>query len=182
MILIALSGTEAQAASVPPQELERLEYFLGTWRCRQPADSNDPSSMFTWKVELGLNDFWYLGNAKQAQSTNNKQPINSQEFMGYDVAANELIRSVVVGNGNSYQMTASDWSTVSHANKNTGLTLTSANKQLVWSGTLIRDGESTPLRQEITQNSPNKFTATYFVSTKKQQWIPVVDEICERQK
>ncbi|MEM7757664.1 MAG: hypothetical protein AAF298_06035 [Cyanobacteria bacterium P01_A01_bin.40] len=38
-----------------------------------------------------------------------KQPINSQEFMGYDVPANKLVLLVVVGNGNSYQMTADGW-------------------------------------------------------------------------
>lgn len=166
MALVAISSTIAQAASQPPAALKRLEYFAGTWLCRQPADSNDPSGEFIWNVELGLNGFWYLGNAEQTEIQGNPQPINSQEFLGYDLTAGQLIRSVVVGNGNSYNMTADDWS----------------NNKLVWSGTLVREGKPTPLRQEIIQDSPDKFTATYSVPGGESNWIPVVDETCDRQK
>ena len=152
----------ARAESQPPPELNRLEYFEGNWRCQQPADSTKPSGVFTWNVTLGLNDFWYLGKAQQTSPEG--QPINSQEFLGYDAAAKKLIRSVVVGNGNSYQMTADDWS----------------NNKLVWTGTIVRQGSSFPLRQEIVRDSEDKFSATYFVPDDNDRWNPVVDEACDR--
>lgn len=150
----------------PPEELKRLEYFQGTWQCQQPAAPAPASGLFTWTVKRGLNNFWYVGNAQETKSSNNAKLINSQEFLGYNGASKKLIRSVVVGDGNSYNMTASDWQ----------------NGKLVWEGILFRMGESKPLRQEIIQNSQNKFTATYFIPDKANRWKPAVNETCDRVK
>lgn len=155
----------AQTASPqPPPELARLEYFAGQWQCQQPAAPKKPSGIFTWIVQRDLNDFWYLGNATETQSLDDGKPINSREFLGYDVAAGKLIRSVVVGNGNSYNLTASDWQ----------------EDTLIWEGTIVRNGTSIPLREEIIRDSPNKFTATYFIEGDDGNWQPVVDETCDR--
>lgn len=150
----------------PPKELERLEYFQGTWRCQQPAAPASANSIFIWNVKRGLNNFWYVGNAQEIKSPNNAKPVGSQEFLGYNGASKKLIRSAVVGDGNSYNMTASDWK----------------DGKLVWEGILFRMGQSTPLRQEIIQNSQDKFTATYFIPDKANKWKPAVDETCERVK
>ena len=117
-------------------------------------------------MKKDLNNFWYLGNAEETKSANGRKPINAREFIGYNVASKKLIRSVVVGDGNSYNMTASDWQ----------------NEKLVWEGFLFRMGQSTPLRQEIVQNSQNKFTATYFIPDKVNGWKPAVNETCNRVK
>ena len=85
IILTIINLPTAGAESQPPAELNRLKYFEGTWRCQQPADNSDPSGEFTWNVEKGLNDFWYLGNAEQPVSDG--QPINSREFLGYNTAS-----------------------------------------------------------------------------------------------
>ena len=154
----------ARAESQPPSELERLDYFAGTWSCTQPADSDEPSDKFTWKVERGLNDFWYLGNAQQDIVPEDGKPINSQEFLGYDVAQQKLVRSVVVGNGNSYNLSADDWQ----------------DDKLVWQGAIVMNGKSTPLKEEIVRDSRDKFYATYFVPGKEDNWIPVVNESCDR--
>ncbi len=157
-----------QAQSPPPSpiptELERLEYFEGTWSCQQPAGSTKPSGNFSWTVRQDLNQFWYLGNAKQTHSPSSGLPINSREFMGYDAASKQLVRSVVVGNGNSYNLVAENWQ----------------DDKLIWSGIIVRKGQATPLREEIVKNSPNKFTATYFFPNDTGEWIPVVDEACDR--
>lgn len=171
--LVALALTLAisiparvQGESLPPAELDSLEYFEGNWSCRQPADNNDPSGAFNWNVELGLNDFWYLGGIEQINPPKDKPSIKSREFLGYDVVANKLTRSVVLGDGSSYNMTASDWE----------------NNQLVWTGSLIRKGELSPLRQIMAQDSPDKFTTTYLVLGDSDNWIPIVDETCDRTK
>ncbi len=150
----------------PPKELERLEYFQGTWRCQQPAAPAPANSIFIWNVKRGLNNFWYVGNAQETKSPNNAKPINSQEFLGYNAAPKKLIRSVVVGDGNSYNMTASDWK----------------DGKLIWQGILFRMGQSTPLRQEIIRNNQNKFTATYFIPDEANRWKPAVNETCNRIK
>lgn len=93
---------------LPPAELSRLKYFEGTWRCQQPAVPASPVGIFTWTVKRDLNNFWYVGNAEEIQSPDEGNPINSREFLGYDAASQKLTRSVVVGNGNSYNLTASD--------------------------------------------------------------------------
>lgn len=152
----------AQAA---PPELERLQYFEGSWTCQQPADSTEPSGEFIWNVDLGLNDFWYLGSAKQTQTPADGQAIDSQEFLGYDSAAGKLVRSVVVSNGNSYNVTANDWD----------------GNSLIWQGMLSIQGKSAALRQEMTKDSQNRFTTTYFILDKEDSWLPVVQEGCERQ-
>ena len=161
------SWVQAQPKSLSqiPLELDRLEYFEGTWSCRQPAASTKPTGMFTWTVRQDLNQFWYLGSAEQVTTSDNNQPINSREFMGYDAASKQLIRSVVVGNGNSYSLTADNWQ----------------DGKLVWSGNIITKGQSTPLREEIIQDSQDKFTATYFVPNQQGKWTRVVDETCDRQ-
>ena len=163
--LVAIAATAKPAKSQPPPELNRLEYFEGTWRCQQPAAPASPSGMFTWTVKRDLNDFWYLGNAEETQSPNDGKPINSQEFLGYDLASKKLVRSVVVGNGNSFNLTASKWQ----------------NGKLIWSGTVVdrQKGGSIPLREEIVRDSQDRFTATYFVLNKN-NWQPVVDETCDR--
>ena len=159
-----MAQPEESEPSQPPPELNRLEYFEGTWRCQQPAAPASPSGVFTWTVGRDLNDFWYIGNAEEIQSPNDGKPINSQEFLGYNAASKKLVRSVVVGNGNSYNLTASDWQ----------------DGKLVWEGTITRMGESTPLRQEIIKDSQNKFTATYFILDDGGNWKPVVNETCDR--
>ena len=154
----------AQTEPEPPVELERLDYFTGSWSCSQPADSDEPSDKFTWNVERGLNDFWYLGDAQQDIVPENGTPINSREFLGYDAAQQKLVRSVVVGNGNSYSLSADDWS----------------EDKLVWQGAIVMNGKFAPLREEIVKDSPDKFYATYFVPGKDDSWMPVVNESCDR--
>ncbi|MGK7950599.1 MAG: hypothetical protein AB4368_17915 [Xenococcaceae cyanobacterium] len=150
--------------SQPPSELTRLEYFEGTWRCQQPAAPASPLGVFTWTVQKDLNGFWYLGNAEETQSPDEGKPINSREFLGYNTASKKLVRSAIVGNGNSFNLTASDWQ----------------DGKLIWSGTVVDRGQSIPLREEIIQNSPNRFTATYFIADEEGNWKPVVDETCDR--
>lgn len=163
LFIIVANSAIVRAESQPPAELDRLDYFEGNWRCQQPAESEPASGVFTWNVTRDLNDFWYLANA--VQPVPDGRPINSQEFLGYNTASNKLVRSVVVGNGNSYNMTADDWS----------------DDKLIWSGEITMQGVSQPLRQEIVvRDSPNKFTATYFVR-EAETWQPVVNETCDRQ-
>ena len=165
-ILINKGLSQAQPASQPqiPSELKRLEYFQGTWNCQQPADSTEASGKFTWTVNQDLNQFWYVANAKQTLAPTNGFPINSREFMGYDAASRKLIRSVIVSNGNSYNLTAQDWQ----------------DNKLTWSGIIVRQGKATLLRQEIVKNSPNRFVATYFFPNESKEWIPIVNESCDR--
>lgn len=160
-LILAIDNNVVQAQPAP--ELDRLKYFEGVWNCQQPAAPAKPAGIFSWTVKQDLNQFWYLGNAEEVESANDEL-INSREFMGYNAASKKLTRSVVVGNGNSYNLTAEDWQ----------------NDKLVWSGTLIRMGQATPLREEIVKDSDNKFTATYFVPGNNGEWTPVVDETCDR--
>ena len=114
--------------------------------------------MFTWTVRRDLNDFWYLGNAEETQSPKNSQPINSREFLGYDVASRKLVRFVVVGHGNSFNMTAlllAEWKTNSI-------------------------GNSCRSREEVIRDSQDRFTATYFIPDENDSWQSVVDETCDR--
>lgn len=166
--IIAIATTVKSVKPQVPPELDRLEYFQGTWRCQQPALPASPSSIFTWTVKRDLNNFWYLGNAEETQSADDSQPINSREFLGYNIASQKLFRSVVVGNGNFFNLTASNW----------------RDNKLVWSGTVVDQdkGESIPLREEIVRDSQDRFTATYFIADEKDNWKPVVDETCDRIK
>ncbi len=164
----ATAQTAELASSQPPPELNRLEYFEGAWRCQQPAAPASPSGVFTWTVERDLNSFWYVGNAEEIESPDDGKPINSKEFLGYNVVSGKLIRSVFVGNGNFFNLTASDWQ----------------DGKLTWSGKVIdkSKGQSIPLREEIVQDSPDRFSATYFVPDDGGNWKPVVDETCDRIK
>ena len=163
LIIATTSSAIALAQSQPPAELERLKYFEGSWRCQQPADSSKPTGAFTWNVTRSLNDFWYLGNA---ESVSNEQPINTREFIGYDTASEKLVRSVVVGNGNFYNLTADDWS----------------DDKLVWSGKITMKGVARALRQEIVRDSQNEFTVIYFIADENDNWQPIVDEACIREQ
>lgn len=107
-----------------------------------------------------------MGNAEETLSSNDGEPINSREFLGYDIATKKLVRSVVVGNGNSFNMSASDWQ----------------DNKLIWSGTVVdrQQGQSIPLREEIVRENSDRFKATYFVPDESGGWKPVVDETCAR--
>lgn len=164
LLAIATSLPIYTAQAAPP-ELERLKYFEGNWICQQPADSTEPSGEFTWNAELGLNGFWYLVSARQTQTATDAQPIDSQEFLGYDSAAGKLVRSVVVSNGNFYNVTADDWE----------------GDRLVWQGMISIQGKSTALRQEMVKDSPARFITTYFMLSKDNSWLPIVEEGCDRQ-
>ncbi|VEP18238.1 conserved exported hypothetical protein [Hyella patelloides LEGE 07179] len=160
----AIANTEESEPSQPPPELERLEYFEGTWRCQQPAAPETPVGVFIWTVQLDLNDFWYVGNAEEIEFPDEREPINSREFLGYDAVSQKLFRFVVVGNGNSLNFTALDWQ----------------DETLVWEGAVVEGGNARPLRQEIIQDDEDKFTATYFVTDNTGEWQPAVNETCER--
>lgn len=164
--LTALSPTSlAQSFSLPP-ELEQLVYFQGVWRCEQPTAGTSEFVALTWKVERHLNGFWFIGYAEEIPSAINSQPVSSQDFLGYDTAAKRLVRSVVVSNGNSLNLTSSGWQ----------------NNQFVWQGSVVRTGRSMPIREIIIKESANRFAAIYFVfNNAKEGWQPVVNEICRRQ-
>ncbi|MBD2074602.1 DUF1579 family protein [Phormidium sp. FACHB-592] len=164
--LTALSPTSlAQSFSLPP-ELEQLVYFQGVWRCEQPTAGTAESVALTWKVERALNGFWFIGYAEEMPSATKAQPISSRDFLGYDTAAKRFVRSVVVGNGNALNLTSSGWQ----------------NNQFVWQGSVVRTGRAMPIREVITKESANRFTAIYFVlHAAKEGWQPVVNEICRRQ-
>ncbi len=144
--LTALSPTSPQSFGLPP-ELEQLVYFQGVWRCEQPTAGTSESVALTWKVERDLNGFWFIGYAEEMPSATNSQPVISRDFLGYDTAAKRFVRSVVVGNGNSLNLTSSGWQ----------------NNQFVWQGSVVRTGRSMPLREVITKESANRFAAIYFV-------------------
>ena len=161
----ALSNSAiAQSPATPPSELDRLQYFEGSWRCQQPAAPQEPTGVFIWTVQRDLNDFWYLGNAKEIELLEEREPINSREFLGYDAVSQELLRYVVVGNGNSFNFTATDWQE--------GI--------LVWEGAVIDGGKLRALKEEIVRENKDRFTATYFVLDEAGEWQPVVDETCDR--
>jgi hypothetical protein len=164
--LTAFSPTSlAQSFSRPP-ELEQLVYFQGVWRCEQPTADTSESVALTWKVERDLNGFWFIGYAEEIPSATNSQPVSSRDFLGYDTAAKLFVRSVVVSNGNSLNLTSPSWQ----------------NNQFVWQGSVVRTGRSMPIREVITKESANRFAAIYFVlNDAKEGWQPVVNEICRRQ-
>ena len=162
---IAASEPFAQLFQLPP-ELKELAYFQGTWGCEQPADSpSSEPSRFTWTVRPDLNDFWYIGHAEEMVSEANPEPVNSREFLGYDSAAQHLVRLVVVGNGNSLNLTSTGW----------------RDEEFVWEGELVRMGQSMPIREVITRENNNRFSATYFIRNEANDgWQPVVNEVCDR--
>ncbi|MCC0178363.1 hypothetical protein I4641_15380 [Waterburya agarophytonicola K14] len=64
----------------------------------------------------------------------------------------------------SYSLVAEDWQ----------------DDKLIWSGTIVRKAQTTPLRTEIVKDSPDKFTATYFIPNETGEFIPLVNESCLR--
>ena len=160
----AIAQTEESKSWQPSPELSRLEYFEGSWRCQLPAKPASPANLFIWTVTRDLNDFWYLGNAEEIPLSNESQTINSKGFLGYNASTQQLIHSVIADNGNYYNLTASDWQ----------------DRKLVWSGTVVEQGEAMPVRQEIIQASRDQFTATYFIPEDDGSWKAVADETCVR--
>ncbi|MEO0826928.1 MAG: hypothetical protein AAFW84_29840 [Cyanobacteria bacterium J06635_15] len=160
-------GVQAEQIPQVPPELDQLAYFEGTWRCEQPADSLAFESVaLTWLVERDLNNFWYVGYAEEMTSISNPNPVNSREFLGYDAAARHFVRMAAVGNGNLLNLTSSGWQ----------------GEQLIWEGTVTVEDQAIFLRQIITQESENQFSATYFIlDDVSHEWQPVVNETCERQ-
>ncbi len=148
-------------------ELEQLSYFQGTWRCEQPGESSSAEPVaLIWTVKRDLNNFWYVGYGNEMTSATNRNPVNSREFLGYDANANRFVRLVVVGNGNSLNLSSPGWQ----------------GKRFVWDGTLIQRGESIPIREVITKEGNQQFVAIYFVRNKaNNDWKPVINEVCERQ-
>jgi len=163
--LTALLPSQAQPLSLPP-ELEQLVYFEGSCRCEQPTGGTAESVALTWNVERDLNGFWLIGYAEEIPSATNSQPVSSRDFLGYDTAARRFVRSVVVSNGNSLNLTSSGW----------------RGDQFVWEGSVIRMERSIPIREVITEESEDRFAATYFVLNDVEDgWQPVIHETCSRQ-
>ncbi|MEM9539311.1 MAG: hypothetical protein AAGA60_07340 [Cyanobacteria bacterium P01_E01_bin.42] len=174
LIAIALIGLsfpipKAKAEQLPilPLELDRLAYFEGTWSCEQPGDlPDDRAIVLTWTVERDLNDFWYLGYAEEMRSPTNLKPVNAREFLGYNADLQRLVRFVAVGNGNFLKLTSWGWE----------------NEQFVWEGSLIRMGDSIPIRQVIVKKNNDSFAATYFIRNEANNgWQGVIQETCDRQ-
>lgn len=163
---LAQKNTQNTSASQPPTELKRLEYFVGKWRCQQPAAPDTPVGIFNWTVERDLNDFWYVGNAKEIKVPDEREPINSREFLGYDMASQKLFRFVVVGNGNSYNFTADNWQ----------------ENKLIWQGSVLDGGQIRSIKQEVVREGENMFTSTYSILDEGGEWQPVVKESCDRLK
>ena len=163
---VAQAEPPSQSFQVPP-DLDQLTYFQGTWRCEQPAGSSasEPVTL-TWTVERDLNNFWYLGYAEELTSATNRNPVNSREFLGYDTHSKRFVRLVVVGNGNSLNLSSPGWQ----------------GKKFLWEGTLIRRGQSISIREVITKESNQRFAAIYLVrNNAHNDWQPAISEVCERQ-
>jgi hypothetical protein len=174
LIAISLVGffflfPKAKTAQLPrlPSELDRLAYFEGIWTCKQPGElPTDRAIILTWTVERDLNDFWYLGYAEEMRSPTNPKPVNAREFLGYNADLQHLVRFVAVGNGNFLKMTSWGWE----------------SEQFVWEGSLVKMGESIPIRQIIIKESDDRFAATYFIRNEANDgWQRVIRETCDRQ-
>ena len=157
------SSPDSQLAS----ELDEIEYFEGSWRCEQPPNSLSPeSTVLDWQVERDLNGAWYFGYAEEVATATNPEPINSQEFLGYDAVSNHFVRVSAVSNGNLLNMASLGWQ----------------DEQFVWKGTVTTRSELISLRQIITREDENTFTAAYFVlDAASDEWQFAVSETCERQ-
>lgn len=160
---IALAQQQLDNRNFP--ELQPLQYFEGSWSCRQPTDSIEISGQFNWTVKPALNNRWYIGKSQKVRpSSLNSQIVIARDFFGYNKASEKLVRSVIIDNGNSYKVTATNWQ----------------SNQLVWDGTLIEQEQTMPFRQIIEKDSRYKFTATYFLLDSEQTWKPIVEETCIR--
>lgn len=150
-----------------PLELDQLAYFQGSWRCEQPAKaSSSEPIVLAWQVERDLNDFWYVGHAEEMASESNPEPVNSQEFLGYDAVSRRFVRLAVVGNGQLLNLTSLGWQ----------------DEQFVWEGTVTTKDQLISLREIVTRENEDKFAATYFVlDAASDEWQPVINETCERQ-
>ncbi len=148
-------------------ELDEIAYFEGTWRCEQPPSLlSSESTALNWQVERDLNGSWYVGYAEEVATATNPEPVNSREFLGYDAIAEHFIRVSAVSNGNLLNLTSSGWQ----------------GEQLIWEGTVTTRSELISLRQMITRENENTFTATYFVlNAVSNEWQAVISETCERQ-
>lgn len=169
--VIALSLAVKENRSIPDSqlisELDQLAYFEGTWRCEQPANSlsSEPTAL-NWRVERDLNNSWYVGYAEEVATETNPEPINSQEFLGYDAVSQRFVRLAAVGNGNLLNLTSSGWQ----------------DEQFVWEGTVTTRDKLISLRQIITREGKDLFAAMYFVlNAASNEWQPVINETCERQ-
>ena len=54
--------------------------------------------------------------------------------------------------------------------------------KFIWEGTLVRMGQSMPIRETIVKENDDRFAATYFLrNDTDRDWQPVIYETCERQ-
>ena len=148
-------------------ELDEIAYFEGTWRCEQPLSSvSSELIVLNWQVERDLNASWYVGYAEEVATTTNPEPTSSREFLGYDAVSEHFVRVSAVSNGNLLNLTSSGWQ----------------GEQLTWEGTVTTRNELISLRQIVTREGENTFTATYFIlDSISNDWQAAVSETCERQ-
>ena len=163
---VAEEKQSSQSFQLPP-ELAQLAYFQGNWRCEQPAESSSSEPIIlNWQVKRDLNDFWYIGYAEEIASETNPEPVNSQEFLGYDPVSRRFVRLAAVGNGQLLNLTSSGWQ----------------DEEFVWEGSVTTQDQLISLREIITRENEDKFAATYFVlDVASNEWQPVINETCERQ-
>lgn len=165
--VIAQSQTEEEPLQTP-QELEQLEFFQGTWRVEETvAGSSSPPKISKSKIKQDLNNFWYIGSNKEIRSQSNPNPkINGRVFLGYNTSSQRFIRLTVLDNGDYINMTSTGWE----------------GNQLVWEGTLVRMGQSIPLRQTITKESESNFVSTYSILNENNgEWEPTRNQNYARQ-
>lgn len=162
---VSKASTQSPQPPKPVPELDQLTFFAGTWRCFVKPTDQSPEIELTWNVQPNLNNFWYTATAEVKQLESNSNPLKVQEeVLGYDTAAQKLLRLFVTNEGNLVNLGSSGWEA----------------EKLIWEGTVITNGQKIPLREKITRKTATEFVATWAISQVEGQWTPISSETCKK--
>ena len=140
----AAAGSTMSAAAMmkPPAEMGKIQWMLGTWQCTgktmaSPMWPEHPSQAEV-KATLTLNGMWMLAHYREKKTSQSPNPIQADEYWGYDPAEKTWERVVVDNTGSFATCTSKGWE----------------SGKLVWACDGMAMGQKMKTNETFTQKGP----------------------------
>ncbi|HKA37885.1 MAG TPA: DUF1579 family protein [Thermoanaerobaculia bacterium] len=111
----AAAGSAMSAAAMmkPPAEMGKIQWMLGTWQCTgkamaSPLGPEHPTQAEV-KVTLTLNGMWLVAHYREKKTAQNPNPIQGDEYWGYDPAEKMWDRVEVDNTGSFATCSSKGW-------------------------------------------------------------------------
>jgi hypothetical protein len=172
LALASIAGAQPAAPPGPPAELDKLDYFAGTWHCTGKAFANpmgpEHATTATVHADREVGGRWLHARYDEDKTAANPTPYHVGVYMGYDAGKKQFVQGCVDVFGGYCTQTSSGWS----------------GDELVFEGAVSGspDGKPAVGRDSFTNKGADHFVHTGAMQGADKSWVKTDQESCHKAK